>query len=53
MKVKDKIELTRNILNKATNMHISKELLIKISQKLDDYIVMYYKETEEQNIDNG
>lgn len=44
---KNKIEIARNILNNAVNMNVSKELLLKISQKLDEYIVEYYRNEEE------
>ena len=43
---KDEIEMARNILNNAANINISKELLLKISQKLDKYIVEYYQNEE-------
>lgn len=44
---KDKIEMIRNILNNATNMNIKKELIFKISQKFDEYIIKYYKENNQ------
>ncbi|MDN5301389.1 MAG: hypothetical protein PWQ60_903 [Thermoanaerobacteraceae bacterium] len=40
---KDKIEIARNILNNAANMNMSKEILLKISQKIDKYIVEYFR----------
>ena len=43
---KDEIEMARNILNNAANINISKELLLKISQKLDKYIIEYYRNGE-------
>lgn len=53
MDMKNKIEMARNILDDATNMNIKKEILLKISQKIDKYIIEYYKEKEDQknNID--
>ena len=48
MNIIDRIEVGRNILNNATNMNFSNEIILEISQKLDEYIVKYYKETEEQ-----
>lgn len=47
---KDKIEITRNILNNAVKINISKELLLKISQKLDKYIVEYYRNEEKEKV---
>jgi hypothetical protein len=46
---KNKIEIARNILNNAASMNISKELLLKISQKLDEYIVGYYRNEKNKN----
>lgn len=48
---KDRIEIGRNILNNAANMNINKEILLKISQKIDKYIVEYFRkyDYEEQN----
>ncbi len=43
---KNRIETARNILNNAASINISKELLLKISQKLDEYIVEYYRYEE-------
>lgn len=48
MTYKDKIEIARNILNNAASINISQELLLKISQKLDEYIVEYYRNEEER-----
>ena len=48
MNIKDKMEVIRNILYNAMNMDISNDIILELSQKLDEYIVMYYKETEEQ-----
>ncbi|MDS1029259.1 aspartyl-phosphate phosphatase Spo0E family protein [Bacillota bacterium LX-D] len=44
MKIKRKIEIGRNILNNAGKMNMSKEILLKISQKIDRYIVEYYNQ---------
>ena len=46
MEIESKIKIARNILNNATLMNISKEILLKISQKLDKYIE-YYEECQE------
>ncbi|RJX24742.1 MAG: aspartyl-phosphate phosphatase Spo0E family protein [Dethiobacter sp.] len=42
MNEKDKIKIARNILNNAVKINISKEILLKISEKIDKYIVEYY-----------
>lgn len=36
-----KIELARNILHNAAKMNMSAELILKISQKIDKYVVEY------------
>jgi hypothetical protein len=46
--MKDNIERMRNILYKAADMNVSYDLLLKISQKLDEYIVEYLRESESQ-----
>lgn len=38
-----KIEIGRTILNNAVAMNLSKDLILKISQKLDKYLVEYYQ----------
>ena len=48
MKTIDRIELGKRLLLNAANMNMSKELLLKISQKLDKYIVEYYREIKEE-----
>ncbi len=40
------IEVGRNILYNAADMHVSRDLLLKISQKLDEYIVEYLRKNE-------
>jgi len=40
---KDKIEIARNILDNAASINISKEILLKISQKVDKHIVEYHR----------
>lgn len=42
MDEKDKIEVARRILDNAVKMNMSKRILLKISQKIDKYIVEYY-----------
>lgn len=51
MKPEEKIELSRRILNNAVSMHLSKEIIEKISQKLDEYIVEYYQQEENKEKD--
>ena len=46
MKAIDRVELGKRILLNAANMNMSKEILLKISQKLDKYIVEYYEENK-------
>lgn len=46
-----KIELGRNILYNAANMNMSYELILKISQKVDQYIVEYLRNSKYQNGD--
>lgn len=48
MNNKDKIEIARNILNNAANMNMSREILLKISQKMDKYIVEYFRKGEDK-----
>lgn len=48
IKMKDKIELARNILYNASDMNVSQEILLKISQKMDKYIVEYLRQSEYQ-----
>lgn len=38
------LETARNILHNAVRMNMSQDLIIKISQKLDEYINEYYRE---------
>ncbi|MHB1406147.1 MAG: aspartyl-phosphate phosphatase Spo0E family protein [Desulfitobacteriaceae bacterium] len=51
----DKMEIARAILNNAGNMNVSKEMLLKISQKMDEYIVEYYRKSggQEDAFNNG
>ncbi|MBS3968783.1 MAG: Spo0E family sporulation regulatory protein-aspartic acid phosphatase [Clostridia bacterium] len=44
MKIIDRIEVARRLLVNAVNMNMSKDILLKISEKLDKYLVEYYKE---------
>lgn len=48
MEIRDKIIMAKNILNNAMAMNISEELLLIISQKVDEYIVKYYDEEIEK-----
>ncbi len=43
-----RIEIARKILNNAVHMNMSKSILLKISQKMDKYIVQYYIEKKEE-----
>jgi len=51
--MKDKIELVRNILYNASEMNAKKETLLKLSQKLDKYIVKYLQESSCQKGDQN
>lgn len=55
MNLKNKIEVARNILTNAANMHMSREILLKISQKIDKYVVEYYRKCSGQKdgLDEG
>ncbi|MDR5659650.1 aspartyl-phosphate phosphatase Spo0E family protein [Serpentinicella sp. ANB-PHB4] len=46
MNNREKIKVTRNILDNAINMNIRADIVLKISQKLDKYIVEYYNKDE-------
>lgn len=46
MNIEDKIEIARCILINAANMNMSKEILLKISEKVDSYIVEYYRDAD-------
>lgn len=46
--IKNKIETARTILANASNMNMSREILLKISQKIDEYILEYYRKSGEQ-----
>ncbi len=51
MNKKDKIAMARAILNNATNMNINRETVLKISRKIDQYIVEYYLNNRGQKDD--
>ncbi len=42
MDAKTSIEIAKNLLNNAIEMNMSKEIIFKISQRIDQYIVEYY-----------
>jgi len=44
MDIKNRIEIARSILTNAAKMNVSKEILLKISRKIDKYVVEYYRE---------
>jgi len=52
MNIKNKIEIARCILNNAANMNMSEEIILKISQKIDQYIIEYYLEGGDQKEDS-
>lgn len=53
--IKNKIETARNILNNAAKINMSKDILLKISQKVDKYIVEYYRKNggQKSGVDEG
>jgi len=44
MKIENRIELGKRLLLNASNMNMNREIILKISQKLDKYIIEYYRE---------
>lgn len=48
MKIEDKIKMGQNILNNAIEMNMSEDIILKISQKLDDYTVDYYRNNKNE-----
>ena len=44
------LETARNILQNATQMNMSKEIILKISQKTDEYIKAYYRDGENKRV---
>ncbi|MCR4430463.1 MAG: Spo0E family sporulation regulatory protein-aspartic acid phosphatase [Tepidanaerobacteraceae bacterium] len=48
MDVKTRLDIARNILNNATKMNMSGDLLLKISRKIDRYVMEYYSESREK-----
>lgn len=51
MGIVDRIEIARKLLYNAAKMNTGKEILLKISQKIDKYIVDFYHENEGQKGD--
>jgi len=49
MNIENKIEITRCILISAANMNMNKENLLKISEKMDRYIIEYYDAERKKN----
>jgi hypothetical protein len=48
---KDQLEIARTILYNAININMRKEIILKISQKIDKYIVEYFfKEGNQSNV---
>jgi hypothetical protein len=45
--IKTKIEIARNLLNNALDMNVSKEIIHRLSQIIDNYILAYYQERRE------
>lgn len=48
MNNKDKIEIARSILNNAAKINVNKKTLLKISQKMDQYIIEYYQKNKKK-----
>ncbi|MGI6712332.1 MAG: aspartyl-phosphate phosphatase Spo0E family protein [Bacillota bacterium] len=46
---KDQIEIARTILYNAININMRKEIILKISQKIDKYIVEYFNKKGNQS----
>jgi hypothetical protein len=42
----EKIELVRKLLNNGASMNMSKDILLRLSKKVDQYIVDYYKKVQ-------
>ncbi|NLB88185.1 MAG: Spo0E family sporulation regulatory protein-aspartic acid phosphatase [Syntrophomonadaceae bacterium] len=47
MNDKDKIEMVRRILNNAVNINMKQNIVLQISQKLDQHIIDYYLNNDE------
>lgn len=47
------LEIARNILHNAVQMNMSKDVILKISQKLDEYINAYYMNEENEQEHKG
>ncbi|WP_156972340.1 aspartyl-phosphate phosphatase Spo0E family protein [Syntrophaceticus schinkii] len=45
------MEIARDALYNAANMNMNREIILKKSQKIDEYIVKYY--LENRNVDEG
>lgn len=52
MDIKSRIEIARNILVNASKMNANKEILLKISRKIDKYVIEYYRECGGQYLIN-
>ena len=50
MQKNEDIETARLILNNAVKMNFSKELILRISQKLDQYVNEYYHHNEDKKM---
>lgn len=44
------LETARNILQNATQMNMSNDIILKISQKIDEYINAYYRDVEKVRV---
>lgn len=53
MKEKDKLEIARSLLNNAASMNLSKQTLLRISQKVDQYILEYYRKNSRTGSESG
>ncbi len=46
--ISDRIEIARNILHNAVMMNMRREIIFKISQKFDEYVVEYFNEDSKE-----
>lgn len=51
MDINNKIEMARNALNIAVHMNMNREIILKISRIIDEYIVEYYQESQNVGLD--
>jgi hypothetical protein len=51
MNIKSKIETARDALNNAVNMQMNREIILEMSQMIDEYIVEYYRQSRKVGSD--